>query len=586
MKLQAVKRSLREHLPFLLVISALTALMTFPTILYVFRTDVFWHPAGGSHDVWIEFWEYWYWGEVLSGRADRFFTNLIFYPEGVSLVNQPLNILYNSAAYLIGSALPPSNTYTLLYLLILLVCAAAAYFYLNYLFADKAIATVGAVVFAFSPHVYDNPHWPDIALLLSFPLAMYFFQRSILEGNARYALFAGLVTGLTADIAQYSFVCLVITISIFFCLYAISRWRERSFWRLIGLLIAAAALASVPRLVPILAHSSALGDMLNYYSATQSSDLVDFIINTPRNPFLGAPLHDLLRIAEGAGSNNVYLGLVPMLFGILCLALRGSRRNMLPWLITGLLFLVLSAGPILIINRITYENVLLPRHYLDQLFPAIFGAFSRSDFFMAGARLPLTVLACFGLVALKGRMPARFWRGFIVILIAVAALDSFRPIPADRVFPLWDGKFSMERLSFIDWLRAEEDQDIALINLPLLRTNANFYSFFQSIHGYPQTEASISRTPDSAYDYIRANYLLNTWNERHSVICEAANRELYVSALHQLEEDGFSHVVFYRDFYYAREIEPSFRHATAAYRDDFVSIYRLHDLRASCPPRQ
>ena len=54
-----VKDLLREHRHVIIVITLLTLFVTFPAILYVFRTDVFWLPSG-HYDIYIEIWDIWY----------------------------------------------------------------------------------------------------------------------------------------------------------------------------------------------------------------------------------------------------------------------------------------------------------------------------------------------------------------------------------------------------------------------------------------------------------------------------------------------------------------------------------------------
>ena len=122
------------------------------------------------------------------------------------------------------------------------------------------------------------------------------------------------------------------------------------------------------------------------------------------------------------------------------------------------------------------------------------------------------------------------------------------------------------------------------------RNNSKRYNLFQALSGYPHAEGAISRTPDSAFDYIRANYLLNAWHRHRSIHCEMADRESYLAGLAQLDADGFSHVVYHRRFQNWADISDSFEIVEPSYRDEFVSIYRLSDLRDSCPaspsPRQ
>ena len=582
--MERIRTTLREHLHFIVITIVLTLIMTFPTIVYVFRTDVFWHPASGSHDVYIGLWDIWYGGQILSGQSDRYYTELLFYPEGVSLLNHPFNLPYVAVVNALGIVLPVTNAFSLTYLLIILACAAAAYLCLNSLFKEKWIALLGAVIFAFSPHVFDHRSWPNIASMATIPLVIYFFHRGIEERRAIFIVFTGLLVGLTSLITLYHYICVLILLIFFICFHTLRRWRNGAYWRLVALLITVIALASAWQLLPMLQHAAELGEAMEYYKAgEQNQDLVDFFFNSPRKSFLAQQLHAILQIPDsGATGNYVYLGFVPLALTFIGMFTRGFKRKMLPWLMICLVFLVLSLGSTLVVNRQEYENVLLPKHYLSELLPFVFGAFARTDHFMAGARFPLAVLSCYGLAALGSRFPAARRRSFILVLIVLVALDYYTPVRDGPVFPIGDGTISAERFAFVDWLHQEEDE-IRLVVLPMGRTNSKFYLFFQSLHGYPQTEGAISRTPDSAYDYIRANKLLSTWFDNSSIACESENQEAYLAALSQLEVVGFSHVIHHLDLYNWRAVRDSFDSATPSYSDNYVSIYRLDDLRASCP---
>ena len=83
--LDRLRGRLREHRHFVIVLTLLTLAVTFPTIVQVFRTDIFWHPGGEHADSFIKLWDLWYGNLFLSGQADRFYTDLMFYPDGVSL---------------------------------------------------------------------------------------------------------------------------------------------------------------------------------------------------------------------------------------------------------------------------------------------------------------------------------------------------------------------------------------------------------------------------------------------------------------------------------------------------------------------
>ena len=114
------------------------------------------------------------------------------------------------------------------------------------------------------------------------------------------------------------------------------------------------------------------------------------------------------------------------------------------------------------------------------------------------------------------------------------------------------------------------------------RGNSKQYLLHQTLSGYPQVEGLATRTPTSAYDYIRANLVLNAWHSLKSLICTAENREEYLAAVGQLRDDGFSHVVLHYSLLKPDTIEGSFSGLEPAYEDKFVAIYSLKGFSSSC----
>ena len=150
--------------------------------------------------------------------------------------------------------------------------------------------------------------------------------------------------------------------------------------------------------------------------------------------------------------------------------------------------------------------------------------------------------------------------------------------------PIYQRFVPQERLDFIDWLKMEDDQGaVRLVNIPMGRIPSISYKLYQTMSGYPHAEGAIARTPEGAYDYIRASYLLRAWRNHRPINCEVSVQDFYLSDLAKLETDGFSHVVFHRLLPDIRKIGESFAYAQPSYEDQSVSIYRLEDLRESCP---
>ncbi|MCY3798570.1 MAG: glycosyltransferase family 39 protein [Chloroflexi bacterium] len=574
---------LSEHRHFLIVLTLLTLVATFPTIVHVFRTDIFWHPGGEHPDSFIKLWDVWYGNRFLRGQADRFYTDLMFYPDGVSLVYHPFLLPHIVIVNALSPVLPLPSAYSLAHLLIIWSSALSAYVYLLWLFKDKWISLFGAIVFGFSPHVVGHPYHPDIAAMATVPLTLFCLHRGVKEDRLAPVVLAGLLTGLTTVISLYMYICVLILLGFFLCAFAKSRWRERRFWLCVMLLGLSIAFTSLWRIVPLMSNSQSLGTAIDWHGVDEiNSDALSFFVNYS-NPLYGRLFESIVETSNiGHISTTSFLGFLPLALIGAGLFKTVTRRKMLPWVFLCAFFLILRLGSHLNVKGSAFADILLPKYYLDQIAPSVFGAFWEVDNFMMGALLPFAVLACFGLVALQKRYDIAAKPKFIVALALLVAFEYYIPIETDRVFPVGDGAISEERLAFLDWLDQEDSESIRLVNLPMGRRNSKLYNLYQLLSGFPHAEGAISRTPESAFSYIRGNPLLKAWHNQQPVSCDLIDRQTYLRALAQLEADGFSHVVYHQEFRDWLKISDSFRYLIPAYRDEFVSIFRLSGLRAGC----
>lgn len=553
--------AIRKHIHFWLLVPALIVMMTWPAFYHVLEGETFWIPSGGN-DVWYELWEGWYGGLILRGRAELFYTDLLFYPDGVSLIYHQHTVPHMLLYQLLRLALPISSAYSLAFLLTLLANGLAAYICANLFVKDKWISLYAGAFIAICITLRaktDAQFWTFYTL----PLAVYFLHRAICERSRLFAIACAIAVGTTVYIGFYVLVCLVLTVGVYGLHLARSRWRDRGFWSLAIIMAAVCFAISLPRLAPMAANREVVETVLEFrsYWDEASNDLFDFITHP---------------MFTGYNNQQAYLGFVNILLLCVGLARFDCRRNLLHWLLILFVFVVLRLGTFLTIYGSEYPQILLPKHYLNHLFPELFRGFAGGHHWVLGALLPLAILACFGLKTLLRSTSAPRKAALVLVLIALTAIEHYhRPIRSRTV--------TDESVAFVDWLKTEEeDQAIHLIHVPMNTTFLRrYYNFLQMLTGYPQVEGSVNRLLPEAYAYINSNLLLSRWREGESIHCLPANKTDYESALDRLLDDGFTHVIVH-DASMRRPESYSFASVPSAYADDYVIIYRVADLRHSC----
>ena len=567
--------SLRNHLHFIVIVTAVIIAMTYPTIRYVFDTDVFWLPTK-VFDVWTNFWNAWYGKLLLGGGADFYYTELMFYPQGVSLDFHNFAIPHMLLLNGLDVFLPVSNAYNLAYLLIIFATTLSAYVYLLYLFRHRWISLFGAIIFGCSIYVTGRPSQPLVTMIFSIPLTLYAFHRAVLEKRWRLAAISGFWAGITAFTGYYTYIVILIALGLYILYFSLDRWRKPGYWLRVMALLAVAGSFGFARAYPMLSNTEVLSQALTKGGGEElNNDLIQSFVNFD-HPVLTPIFEELFDVKIDIRWNTSYLGYLPLLLIVLGFMRPTYRRKMFFWLYLMIPFLLLRLGSVLTINGQQFNNIALPKHLLNQLIPAVFEAFYSTDYFHCGVLLPLAVLSCYGLMTLLHGIRSKYRLYLIILLITILT------------FEYYSGRNQLimpdQQSAFLEWLAQEDDQgSIRLINVPMGRIDAKLYDFYQTLSDYPHVEGIAGRTPFSAYGYINKNLILAAWNEGKSLRCQLANQDDYLHALDSLAADGFTHVIRHRTLWNSSGVSDSFIHADAAFKNEFSEVYRLSQLRESCP---
>jgi len=569
-----ISKRARRHRLFLLGFPLLFVLMTWPTIVYVFESSVFWLPASNL-DIWMKFWDAWRLQSILTDSRNYLFTDLLFYPDGLSLVYHNFSLPHMLVFGALQRALPASNAYNLSFLLIVGVNGAAAYVYLLRLFRLRWLATFGSVIFALSPFVLSQPHHPDVIFIAALPLSLYFLDRGFVEERPLWTGLSALIIASTLYTGMYIYVCLVFIAGLILLGYAKTYWSSAAFWRRIILLALIVGSVSFIRVFPLIEHSASFSEALDKSGGReQGNDLLASFLN-PKHPLLPADWRAELAEHRQTMSDGAYLGYLPMLLIGYALWRARDRRRMAPWLALLLLFFVLRLGSELVILGRHFDLIILPKHYLEELLPFLFKPFWDTSLFQIGAALPLAILACFGLLTASNRLSQKKLAVIVSLALAVTLLEYYQPMRSQIVPP--------DRVRFLNWLSTEEDQaNIKLAHWPMGRHESKFYGFHQSLSGYPHVEGLASRTPPAAYNYIDGNIILSAWRRDRPIRCLPAAREPYLEALDQLMADGVSHIIVHQQTSRKPGISASFSGLRPAYADEYTHVYRLGQMYESC----
>ena len=572
--MNTIFRGLRRHIHFFVIVPILIIVMTWPTIAHVHVVDpnVFWLPSKDI-DANMLFWDAWYFKLLIAGQADYYFTELLFHPQGVSLAFHNFSLPHMILFAGLQTFRPDENAFNLTFLVLVYLNALSGYIFLFHVFRDKWISLFGAVVFGMSGFILARPAHPNIWFVATLPLSLYFFHRGILERRWSFMFVAGTFVGVTAFIGMYMLVCLLLMLMLLIVFFALSRWRDASYWLGLLAMFLVAAPFLVLRFTPMIVDSDGLSSALSKREdSEENNDLLAYFVNFD-NPVTGRVFESIFgpdpRIAP------VYLGYIPILLVIFSMAGRKHRSDVWLWLLLLVPFLILRLGSTLTINDIQYENIVLPKYLLTELFPHIFKPFWSTDNFQAGVLLPFAVLTCFGLTRVVQSIPTRYRSLCVLAFVAVVAFEYYQE-PNPKVIP-------RSQLDFIDWLQSEPEQEtIHLINLPMGGQQSKVYGFYQTLSGYRHVEGRPTRTPSAAFRFIDSSFLLSAWRQGESVQCFPGLRSAYLSDLNRLVNDGFTHVIVHHQFPKISPTSNSFLNVPTAYEDKHVTIYRLEDLSKNC----
>ena len=523
------------HLGALLLYTALAIVATWPLATF------FTHGLIGNDkavDSYQHTWHQWWVAEALTHGKSPFFTNLLYYPEGIDLFWQTLGFTQGLVAMPLTLTLGAIAGVNFTVLSSFVIGGYATFLLAKRLSESVAGALVAGSIYVLSPYHLQKMsegsieltsiHWlPVYVLALYVLLERPTWWKALLAGAALlwvslgawyYGLFAVMFTGCMSFVwalgsgmsgksgeservgkwesgrsQQNS--KLNIQNSKLSSLFNIQRSTfnikhsvQRFLWGLTPLLIWVLVLA--PRISSVNQSIDQSSWDMRQAQVEHSADLIDFFLPSPLNPVWGPAIRDwrTARYPDLLTYWNVSLGLVGLLLALIGMAT--SWRKTWRWGLLLLATMLLAMGPML---RLAGQQTDIPLPFaLIQGLPGI-RIGQRPSHMAVLASLMIAVLASFGTARiLAGRQR---W----VVIAASAALI----IGILRI----DGQIEPERMvmhvqPLHPWYRTLPAPDGALMPLPMyVNINRIDNMANQIVHKWPIFAGYVARPPAYSYAY-------------------------------------------------------------------------------------
>ena len=526
--------------------------MTFPLVFKISEEI----PIGG--DAYYNLWNLWWYKKE---PFNPYYTNYIFYPQGVSLAFadlSPLNCLISIPFQIIFGVVVSNN----LLFLFSFVCSAFGMYLLSYyLTKDHYASFIAGLIFSFSPFHFARMGHIQLFSYQWIPFFVLYFLRMLKEKTMKNTILASIFLIFAALTTWYFMLFLFIFIAIFLVYYR-KEILSKQFLRLFFLMLILFSLVVFPFLLPMIIEQGYYAKKGIETSVLNSADLAAFFVPSPYHPLFDESVsifYDIIQtyreIQYGINAESiVFLGFTTMLLSFY--AIKKSKKTKF-WLITSLIFLVLSLGPVLrffglveipiqdigldgivknlglttnteILNSLK-DNLVIPLPYLVLYFFPFIGTMSGPNRLIVMIILSLSILVGFGTsFMLKSKKLLKFFRNknFLVSLIIFLILFEFASFP----LPL-----ASTEISYCYDALTLDKEDYAIVELPLADVGAKAFGLNQKIFMYYQTihekklisgltsrfpgmnSKFLNETENTVYDFIHNNdiltFLANPENE-------------------------------------------------------------------------
>jgi hypothetical protein len=470
--------------------------------LYAFLVIVLTWPIAGrlgaafpasDGDAWVHLWTFNWVKDALQSGQNPFFTDLLFYPDGVSLVYHNIAWLHIAAWLPLQALAGPEAAYSLLFLAVFVLNGFATYLLAREITGSGPAAFIGGLIVGFWPYILSHHNHPNLILIAWIPLALLYMKRFFDGRQLRHAFWAAIFIALLG-LTRWQLLVIGGFLIVPYVAYRLLAHKETRTIRVFGALVGIgllSALIMAPLLAPVLSaqFSRENPEALFVDEEVAQTDLLAYLVPSRYHPLWGDAA---FRLTENFGVNRVFVPFIG--FTALLLAIVGSIANWPRagfWMAMAGLYILLALGSTLHFNgRII--DLPMPYRLIEDLF--FIKIIRHPDRLNVVLGIPVAILAALGVGALLQRVRGK--RRSLALVAFVAALILAEYIVSYPTFPA----------TIPDWYMtlAEEPGRFGLLGIPMTPRASpdKAYMYYQTRHGKPLVEGHVSRPPDKAFDFI------------------------------------------------------------------------------------
>lgn len=502
---------------------------------------------GTEGDSWNHLWTFWWVKQALLEGQSPFFTHLLFYPHGVSLLFHNIAWVQIAAWLPVQAFVGEGAAYSIIFLATYLFNGFATYLLARELTQSEAGAFTAGLVAAFWPYNLSQQDHPNLILIGWIPLTLLCWQRLSQEPRPKWAVWGGLCLALVG-LSRWQ---LLLMAGLPLSLFWVWRWREIP-WRLLILSVGLALVLMSPLFIPL-----AVGQFSDQYpedifvdAPPAQSDLLAYLVPGRYHPLWGAAAYD--HFYQSFDVNRFFVPFIGYTTLLLAgLGLWWYWRPARLWLVLAILLIVLALGPTLRMNGRDYWP--MPYSLIQDFF--LVRLLRHADRWNVLLGLPFSLLAAWGVTGLVrqyrwGWLPAG-------LLILAEYIVIFPTLPL--TVPAWYQQL------------AQMPGDFAILDVPMAyRADDKRYMFFQMTHGKALVEGHVSRLPAEALTFIEQTPLLAELEGRGILTRPDVSRQLALLAAADIR-----YIVLHRDTL-SREQELGWANWLArppVYQDEWLTVY-------------